>query len=118
MQKLCFILGILADAGAFALRAANPGDEVVIVYNERLPESRALANYYAQQRQVPASQIFGFDLSTSEEISRKDFQDSLQKPLARALEDKKLWHIGSQPGRLMTNRHSASPATPAPVREV
>jgi len=75
-------------------RAANPGDEVVIVYNTRVPESKAVADYYAARRLVPATQVFGFALSTNEDMSRTEFRDALQKPLAQALKKHKLWQIG------------------------
>jgi uncharacterized protein (TIGR03790 family) len=54
-----------------------------------------VADHYAQRRKIPADHIFGFALSTNEEISRVEFQDSLQKPLARTFETKKFWHITS-----------------------
>jgi uncharacterized protein (TIGR03790 family) len=71
------------------------GEEVVVVYNSRLPESKALAEYYASKRKVPKEQVFGFKLSTNEQISRADFRDDLQRPLAKKLEGQKLWRIGS-----------------------
>src|SRR5258708_24566876 len=96
MTKLFSIISILACAGAVSLRGANPGDEVVIVYNSNVREYIGIDRHYAQARQVPANQIFGFALSTQEEISRQDFHDSLQNPLAKALESKHLWHVASQ----------------------
>jgi uncharacterized protein (TIGR03790 family) len=71
------------------------GDEVVVIYNSRVPESKAIAEHYAQMRQVPQSQIYGFSLTTREEISRDEFRDSLQLPLAKKLEADKLWRFGS-----------------------
>src|SRR5262245_29957836 len=86
-----------ATCGAvLASRAAQPGDEVVVIYNSRMPESKGVAEYYAQRRQVPSSQVFGFPLSTNEDLSRKEFRDTLEKPLAKALEGGKLWRIGSR----------------------
>lgn len=70
------------------------GDEVVIIYNSRVPESKAIAEHYAAARQVPAKQIFGFALTTNEIITRADFTDLLQKPLADRLEATKLWKFG------------------------
>jgi hypothetical protein len=29
------------------LRAANPGDEVIVIYNTRVAESKGVADYYA-----------------------------------------------------------------------
>ena len=67
-----------------AVRAG--GDEVVVLYNTRVPASRDVAEHYAAARHVPANQIFGFTLTTNEIITRADFTDFLQKPLADKLE--------------------------------
>jgi uncharacterized protein (TIGR03790 family) len=71
------------------------GDEVVVIYNKQVPESKAVAEYYAQMRHVPARQIYGFTLTTNEQMSRDEFRDSLQMPLAHQLEDAGLWRFGS-----------------------
>ena len=94
MKQLVFIF--LAAFIASSLRAENPGDEVVVVYNSRVPESKSIAHHYAELRHVPTNQIFGFDLSTGIEMSRTEFASKLQKPLAKTLEQQKLWHTGSQ----------------------
>jgi uncharacterized protein (TIGR03790 family) len=71
------------------------GNEVVIVYNKRMPGSAAVAEYYAKMRQVPQRQIYGFSLTTDETMSRDEFRDSLQLSLARRLESDGLWQFGS-----------------------
>jgi uncharacterized protein (TIGR03790 family) len=82
---------------AFLLFALAPvllqagGDEVVVIYNSRMPESKSVAEHYAQIRQVPENQIYGFELTTNEEMSRAEFRDSLQLPLAEKLEAGGLW---------------------------
>jgi uncharacterized protein (TIGR03790 family) len=70
------------------------GNEVVVVYNSRVPASRVVAEHYAAARQVPAAQVFGFALTTNEVITRADFTDFLQKPLAAKLEAAGLWKFG------------------------
>ncbi len=92
LPRLFFLL--LLTAGV--LRAANPGDEVVVIYNSRVPESKNIAQHYAGFRQVPTNQIFGFDLSTGIEMSRREFADKLQQPLADLLEKQQLWQTGSR----------------------
>lgn len=85
------------------------GDEVVVVYNSRLPESKAVADYYAKARQVPPKQVFGFALTTNEVMSRAEFADSLQLPLAKKLESEGLWKFArtvlpvtnNQPARIV-----------------
>ena len=86
--------------GSGFLRAANPGDEVVVVYNSRVAESKSIAQHYAKLRQVPTNQIFGFDLSTGIEMSRMEFADKLQKPLAQRFEkfDLRIWKLDEGDG--------------------
>lgn len=76
------------------LFALAGGDEVVVVYNKKMPGSKAVADYYARMRHVPEKQIFGFSLPIDEAISRQEFSDSLQFPLARKLESSGLWKFG------------------------
>ncbi len=76
------------------LFARAGGDEVVVLYNSRVPESKLVAEHYAVRRQVPARQIFSFALTTNETMSRADFTEQLQKPLAKKLEDSGLWKFG------------------------
>ncbi len=70
------------------------GEEVVVIYNSRVPESKTVAEHYAKVRQVPEKQIYGLALSTNEEISRAEFHDTLQVPLAKKLEADGLWKFG------------------------
>jgi uncharacterized protein (TIGR03790 family) len=70
------------------------GDEVVVIYNTRVPGSKDVAKHYAKVRHVPQNQIYGFSLTSNEEMSRDEFHDSLQMPLARRLENDGLWKFG------------------------
>ncbi len=96
MKYLLWILGGVAISGALSVRAANPGDEAVVVYNSRVPESRKTAEYYAQKRHVPTNQIFGFELSTTEEMSRGEFNHALKLPLADVIKARHLWHFETE----------------------
>jgi uncharacterized protein (TIGR03790 family) len=71
------------------------GDEVVVIYNNRMPGSKLVAEHYARMRQVPEAQVYGFDLPITEEMTRAEFGDQLQFPLASRLEVDKLWRFGS-----------------------
>jgi uncharacterized protein (TIGR03790 family) len=94
MKFLLFVVGGMLCA--LLSRGANPGDEVVVVYNTRVPESKAIADYYALKRQVPTNQIFGLDLPTGEEMTRGEYQSLLQFPLAKAIKANKLWHFETE----------------------
>ena len=75
--------------------AAPSGEEVVVIYNKQVPASEDVARHYAEVRKVPKEQVIGFKLSVDEEMSRAEFEDSLAKPLARELESRKLWRMGT-----------------------
>ncbi len=104
MKWFISALIVLACAAACSLRAANAGDEVIVVYNTRVPESKTVADYYAERRHVPTTQIFGFALSTNDDIPRVEFRTSLQKPLAQALVARKLWQVEPSVVHATTNR--------------
>jgi len=88
------LLGVVA--GGLSARGSGEGDQVVVVYNTRMAESKGVAEHYAEARHVPKSQIIGFDLPTSEEINRTEFREQLEKPLLKALESKGLFHFESK----------------------
>ena len=104
MKTVCFAFATLALAAAVPAGASESGSNVVVVYNSNVPESKAVAEYYARKRNVPQNQVFGFALSASLDMSRLEFRDSLQKPLAAALEENKLWRMGSQIVRATNGR--------------
>ena len=93
MKNIGFPLGFWLLAFTPWLALAG-GDEVAVIYNSRLPDSKAVAENYARVRQVPEKQVYGLNLSTNEEISRAEFHDSLQVPLAKKLESDGLWKFG------------------------
>jgi len=107
------LLPLLAPAG---VRAG--GDEVVVVYNSRVPESQAVAAHYAAARHVPAKQVFGFALTTNEVISRAEFTSDLQTPLAKALVAAGLWKFGQTPipANSISPAHSEERVVAAKIR--
>lgn len=88
----------LATAAAILLTRATGlagGEEVVVIYNSRVAASKKLAEYYATQRDVPKAQVLGFSLPDTENMTRAEYSDKLEKPLAKRLESGKLWRIGT-----------------------
>ena len=95
MKFILIRLTVLGFALAPLLVRAG-GDEVVVIYNTHVPESKAVADYYARMRQVPEKQIYGFALTPNEEMSRAEFRDSLQMPLVEKLEADGLWKFAKR----------------------
>lgn len=87
------ITAIIAVVFGFALglAAAEPGESVVVVYNASMPESKDVAQHYAEVRHVPAGQVLGLNMPTKEVISRADYNECLLKPLVKFLDEKKLF---------------------------
>jgi uncharacterized protein (TIGR03790 family) len=83
MTRIPLIL--LFTAPAFALEPAD----VVVIINKNMPASRELADHYLKARGVPAENVVALDLPKEEDISRKDYDEKLVKPLREALKDHK-----------------------------
>jgi uncharacterized protein (TIGR03790 family) len=90
MSKAGAIIASLLWVTSLPGLASTPGDEVVVVYNRNLPDSRSVAEYYAKRREIPKDRLIGLDLPQTERISRREFEQRLQKPLLKVLLDKKL----------------------------
>ncbi len=94
-----------------ALCAGESGSAVVVVFNTRMPESKQVAEYYAQRRQVPAGQVFGFELPVTETMTRQEYLEQLQQPLLKKLEETRLFTFCT------TNKDNpAAPGAEAPRR--
>jgi uncharacterized protein (TIGR03790 family) len=100
----------LAIAGATQTTQAGPpvesGSTVAVVYNTGVPESKDVAFHYAGRRHVPANQVLGLDLPTSEMMTRADYNTKLALPLAR-------W---AQTNHLMTFAPGYGPGDPPTLK--
>jgi uncharacterized protein (TIGR03790 family) len=57
--------------------------QTVIVCNERDPESRSLAEYYAQRRGIPTNQLCVIRARPAETITRREFNEEVREPILR-----------------------------------
>lgn len=77
-------------------QASETGESVVLVYNAAVPESKTVAEHYAQRRGVPANQLFGLDLPTGAEMTRLEYLERFQTPLLEKLEATGLFVFGER----------------------
>jgi uncharacterized protein (TIGR03790 family) len=80
----------LSIAGLLLLTAGvSAGNDlsrpVVIVCNADEPESRPLAEYYAERRAIPTNHICVLRIRPAETITRKEFNDQIRQPLRQFL---------------------------------
>jgi uncharacterized protein (TIGR03790 family) len=104
LKHLWLVATVVIPWNCTAATSTNGGSEVIVIYNKNLPESKGVAEYYAAKRGVPKSQIFGFSVTTNEEMSRIEFRDELQRPLSKLLEKDKLWSTGSWMAPAISNQ--------------
>ena len=75
-------VNVLADH--FLAPEGNPealAQHLLVVYNTRDPDSKALADYYAAKRGIAADHVLGIDTLTREEITRKEYEDTVREPI-------------------------------------
>ena len=96
---------VLADP----LEAGVPeSEQVLVLYNKRVRESRKVAAFYAEGRRIPADRLLGLDCSEPTKITRDQFQKEIVQPLRRRLRELGLARFtqqivpasGTQPGRV------------------
>jgi uncharacterized protein (TIGR03790 family) len=74
--------------------AANDEDNwelpkhVLVVYNANDRQSKKLAEYYAAARRIPADKVLGIECPADETISRKTYQEQIEKPINAHLTQK------------------------------
>ncbi len=89
LRKIClvFLLPFLITlTSAHRAVSALTAPDLIIVFNRNLPESREVAAYYAGKRRVPLDNLVGVDVSTSEDLSRKDYDGKLVPPVKAMVE--------------------------------
>ena len=77
-----FALLLLGLTGIAPLMAAPLGpNEVAVVFNTAVPESAQLAKLYREARKIPAQNMIGLPMPITADISRAEYNASIQNPL-------------------------------------
>jgi uncharacterized protein (TIGR03790 family) len=87
------------------IQGANPMGQpedlaahLLVVYNTNDPDSRALAQYYAARRNIPAERVLAISSPVTEEITRAQYDDTIRSPIVSYLTQKD-W-MARQPQRV------------------
>ena len=83
MRRLVCTLALAAVACA---QSVPLKDRVLILVNDRVPESVAVGQYYASKRNIPAVNILHLKTSASEQISQDEFKDQIETPVRKFLD--------------------------------
>jgi len=82
----------ICTAEALAARGAGglKPDQVLVVANDNSVASRDLADFYALRRGIPKRNIVLVKTAETYIISRKEYQDSISRPIAQAMLERRL----------------------------
>jgi uncharacterized protein (TIGR03790 family) len=98
---VCLATWIAAGAGAeerAAVRVTEPNlaARTVVVFNPEFPQSRELAEYYAQRRGIAADRVVGLKAPIKDSMSRQEFDALLRRPLAELFVRRGWWRVDEQ----------------------
>lgn len=65
--------------------------EVLVIFNNAIPESAKLAGIYQKERNIPNTQILGFDLPVKADITRTEYETALLEPLRDRFDQRDWW---------------------------
>ena len=95
MRRLLFAL-LVFSLGNTA-RAVPSADDLaratVVIYNRAAPDSAGLARFYAQARHIPDDHVVGLECSNEEEISRKEYDETIAEPLRKIFAQRQWWTL-------------------------
>jgi uncharacterized protein (TIGR03790 family) len=78
------VAGILFVLSSDLYASEELSRHALVVYNSNYPESESIAREYGKGRGISNERILGLECSKNEEISRKEFDDTILRPLERA----------------------------------
>jgi uncharacterized protein (TIGR03790 family) len=85
-------------AAVMTIPSAYPAEpplaqSTIVIYNKAVPESAALARFYAQQRSIARDHLIGLDCSIEEEISREEYDTTIAAPLREIFKTRHWWRM-------------------------
>jgi uncharacterized protein (TIGR03790 family) len=90
-RAIATLLAMLLIAAAPTLHAAPlTADQIVLVINRNAPQSRELAEFYAQARGIPADRIIPLDVPQGEEITFDRYERLVAPVVRQFLREKQL----------------------------
>jgi uncharacterized protein (TIGR03790 family) len=85
---LCFVVW-----APVALAEKPLAPATIVVFNKDIPESVALAKFYAEKRGIARDHLVGLSVSRTEEISRDEYDTMIRNPLRAAFKERKWWTL-------------------------
>jgi uncharacterized protein (TIGR03790 family) len=87
------LMQVLLSLSWASVAAALAPEDLVVVYNVNVPESRQVAEYYARKRHVPHDNLVGVKVSSGEDMSRQEYEQQLLPPLQHKVVELRLGRL-------------------------
>jgi len=72
-------------------KASPYSGTTLVIFNRSVPDSEALARYYAAARKIPARNLIPLECSSDEQVTRAQFRDTIAGPLRKKFLDDGWW---------------------------
>jgi uncharacterized protein (TIGR03790 family) len=92
--SLFLFLGVIATLGRIV--ASTPAEDAastVVIYNQNIPESKELADFYCSARRINPIQEIGVKAPPTEEISRSDYDLMIATPIRDEIVRRNYWIV-------------------------
>lgn len=88
---LVLLASLIGSSAQENVRPSPYSETTIVVCNRNSEGSVELANYYAKARAIPAERIVALDCPTSEEVTRQEFTERIEKPLRTIMLSRGWW---------------------------
>ncbi len=89
MSRLIIFPLLLFFLSTLPLAKGLEPENVFVIYNKTMRESKEVAEHYCARRKVPKENLIPLELPKQESISREIFDDQIREPLRKALQNHK-----------------------------
>jgi uncharacterized protein (TIGR03790 family) len=76
-----------------SVAAALTPEDLIVVFNVNVPESRQVAEYYARKRHIPKENLVGVKVSRGEDMTRQEYDQQLPPPLQHKVVELRLGRL-------------------------
>jgi len=90
----CLLFLVSCFSSAATLPPPPAPESVAILYNNAIPESKALAEYYAKARSIPTTNIIGLPMPKTAQITRDQYNETIRDPLRAGFLRRGWWQLG------------------------
>lgn len=96
------LVGVLLPGGIPAANdpeTARLAAATLVLYNSSDPMSETMARFYALKRAIPSEHVIGLNCPVTEEITREDYETTIERPLRDLFHRNHWWRVENHPSQ-------------------